>query len=65
MEINLNSTTGDCTIVVSDDGTGVEEENYELLVARHSTSKIGQFEDLEEVRSFGFRGEVHALQLTA
>ncbi|MCG2726205.1 MAG: DNA mismatch repair endonuclease MutL, partial [Elusimicrobia bacterium] len=44
-------------IRVHDDGKGMDEEDLLLSVRRHSTSKISNFEDLEKLKSFGFRGE--------
>ncbi|NWI55146.1 PMS2 endonuclease, partial [Calyptomena viridis] len=44
-------------IEVSDNGGGVEEENFEGLTLKHYTSKIQDFSDLEHVETFGFRGE--------
>eukprot|EP00466_Bigelowiella_natans_P006286 jgi/Bigna1/79066/fgenesh1_pg.59_\ len=48
---------GTSPIQVSDDGCGIDKENYKFLARKHWTSKISKFEDLEQVRSFGFRGE--------
>ena len=44
-------------IRVQDDGKGMDKEDLILSVKRHSTSKIINFEDLEKLESFGFRGE--------
>lgn len=44
-------------IEVSDNGCGVEEENFEGLALKHHTSKIQEFADLIHVETFGFRGE--------
>ena len=45
------------SIEVVDNGCGIEEKNYESIALKHHTSKIGAFEDLYSVTSFGFRGE--------
>lgn len=48
---------GKQTLRVSDDGVGMEPKDCELALERHATSKIGTIEDLERLRTFGFRGE--------
>jgi DNA mismatch repair protein MutL len=47
-------------IVISDNGCGMEEGDAVLALQRHATSKISAFEDLEEIQSYGFRGEALA-----
>lgn len=45
-------------VEVSDNGSGVSEDNFEALTLKHHTSKIRDFSDLEVgVATFGFRGE--------
>ncbi|KAL3876687.1 hypothetical protein ACJMK2_034491 [Sinanodonta woodiana] len=44
-------------IEVSDNGSGVEEKNFEGLTLKHHTSKLQEFSDLVNVETFGFRGE--------
>ena len=48
---------GKTEIRVADDGHGMNRDDALLCLDRHATSKILKVEDLQQVRSFGFRGE--------
>ena len=48
---------GAASIAVTDNGMGISPINYTGLTAKYHTSKLSQFEDLQSVASFGFRGE--------
>ena len=43
-------------IIVKDNGFGMSQEDLELAIQRHATSKLDE-EDLLNINSFGFRGE--------
>ena len=42
---------------VEDDGCGFAADDIEVAFRRHSTSKLAELEDLDRLRTLGFRGE--------
>ncbi|MDP9470433.1 MAG: DNA mismatch repair endonuclease MutL [Chloroflexota bacterium] len=44
-------------IEVVDDGPGMSPEDLAAAIQRHATSKLSAFEDLDTLRTLGFRGE--------
>ena len=51
------SQAGFARIRVTDDGEGMDAGDARLALERHATSKIARIEDLESIRTYGFRGE--------
>jgi len=44
-------------IIVKDNGDGILQEDLPLTIEKHATSKIQSIQDIEQILSFGFRGE--------
>ena len=55
LEIDLEGG-GSELVRVRDDGRGMSREDALLAFERHATSKIREFDDLQRIRSLGFRG---------
>ncbi len=56
IEINFEGS-GVTNISISDNGTGMSEEELKLAFKRHATSKISNIDDLNNISTLGFRGE--------
>lgn len=58
MQIDIEVEKGGSGLIrIRDNGGGIEKAELSLALKRHATSKIASLEDLEAVRSMGFRGE--------
>lgn len=44
-------------IRVIDDGCGISHDELAIAIARHTTSKLHELDDLEKINTLGFRGE--------
>lgn len=51
---------GKSSIRVTDDGSGMDEQDARACLIRHATSKISSLEDIQDITTMGFRGEALA-----
>lgn len=51
---------GIALIRITDDGTGIAEDDMDIAFERHATSKIRKAQDIEMIETMGFRGEALA-----
>ena len=56
----LIKNAGKQLIQITDNGKGMSEEDASKAFYRHATSKISEYEDLENLHTLGFRGEALA-----
>ena len=60
-EVSVTVTDAGRTLIqVIDNGSGMSPDDAVLCFERHATSKIATAEDLQEITTFGFRGEALA-----
>jgi DNA mismatch repair protein MutL len=59
-KISIEYRNGGRYVKVTDDGAGISENQLDLALDRHATSKIKNSDDLWKLKSFGFRGEALA-----
>ena len=59
--ITVNVERGGFDIIcITDDGSGIHEDDLSLSLDRHATSKLSSEEDLAAIGTLGFRGEALA-----
>lgn len=59
--VNVEIKNGGISYIrVADNGKGIAKDDMEIAFERHATSKIRSADDLETVKSMGFRGEALA-----
>ncbi len=60
-ELDVTITAGGKKLLsIADNGIGMDRDNALLAIERHATSKIRDVDDIEHIRTLGFRGEALA-----
>lgn len=59
--INIEIKNGGISYIrITDNGKGIAKDDMEMAFERHATSKIRNADDLNQIKSMGFRGEALA-----